>query len=161
MAIQQLCRSWIARRVAAKLLIQATGRMFLAKCKLAFKKLEIQSILQIQCAYRCMRAYRVLDERRCVLPHAIMVSSEHSAAFSADKTLDGRRDTFWCSRTGATKKQWIVYDMRESARSRRPAVLWCLHAIDATRRCAPRRRRGRIDGVDTMLHRRDGVDAAA
>jgi len=115
MAIQQLCRAWIARRVAAKLLIQAVGRMFLAKCKLAFKKLEIASILQIQCAYRCMKAYRVLDERRCVIPHAIMVSSEHSAAFSADKTLDGRRDTFWCSRTGATKKQWIVFDMRESA----------------------------------------------
>ena len=115
MAIQALCRAWIARRVAAKLLIQAVGRMFLAKCKLAFKKLEIASILQIQCAYRCMKAYRVLDERRCVIPHAIMVSSEHSAAFSADKTLDGRRDTFWCSRPGATKKQWIVYDMRESA----------------------------------------------
>ena len=115
MTIQLLCRQWIARRVKAKLLCQCIGRMFLAKCKMYFKILEIRSIKQIQSAYRIMKAYRVLDERRCVEPHAIMVSSEHSSAFSANKTLDGRRDTFWCSRPSATKKQWIVYDMRESA----------------------------------------------
>jgi len=74
MTIQLLCRQWIARRVKAKLLCQCIGRMFLAKCKMYFKILEIRSIKQIQIAYRIMKAYRVLDDavRRAARHHGLI-----------------------------------------------------------------------------------------
>ena len=73
-----------------------------------------------------------------------------SAAFSADKTLDGRRDTFWCSRPGATKKQWIVYDMREN---RRVSVL--------TQRLLLFNFGLNVDGVDATRRHRDAVDTSS
>ncbi|KAH8044238.1 hypothetical protein JL722_14795 [Aureococcus anophagefferens] len=88
------------------------ARMFLGKLALRNKRREVEAAKTLQRAYRMMHAKRELDVRRSIQgPNAILVSSEYDIEFNADKTLDHNPKTFWCSRSGATKKQWIVYDL--------------------------------------------------
>ena len=110
--LQAMIRDWLAKRVAAKIKLQAFARMFLGKLALRQKRREVDAAKTLQRAYRMMHAKRELDDRRSISgPNAILVSSEYDIEFNADKTLDGNHKTFWCSRSGATKKQWIVYDL--------------------------------------------------
>ncbi|KAH8076212.1 hypothetical protein JL721_203 [Aureococcus anophagefferens] len=110
--IQAMVREWLVKRVAAKIRLQAAARMFLGKLALRNKRREVEAAKTLQRAYRMMHAKRELDVRRSIQgPNAILVSSEYDIEFNADKTLDHNPKTFWCSRSGATKKQWIVYDL--------------------------------------------------
>ncbi|KAH8096114.1 hypothetical protein JL720_3465 [Aureococcus anophagefferens] len=91
--IQAMVREWLVKRVAAKIRLQAAARMFLGKLALRNKRREVEAAKTLQRAYRMMHAKRELDVRRSIQgPNAILVSSEYD--------IDG-----------ATKKQWIVYDL--------------------------------------------------
>lgn len=110
--IQRQWRFLFRRMTHSATLLQNAYRRRQARMRLRFKKFEVEKAVQLQCACRVNAARRELNLRRVIDGTlALSSSGDFGEQFTADKTLDAKTRTFWCSQQGKIKKQWIKYDL--------------------------------------------------
>jgi len=92
--------------------VQCLWRRYMAMEELKFKKKEVVKAKKIQGAFRCFLGRMALEERRRVSACEILDSSgDLSELFDANRVLDAKTNTFWCSGPEEVSSQWLTFDL--------------------------------------------------